>query len=77
MEDNNSPCALIDLCERLGTSIDLCAKAATPKYTRLDDAKHKYGGDATLVRLVTLERRRGPAQGLYDHHHQTPILKKH
>jgi len=55
LEDNNSPCALLELCERLGTSIDLCAKAATPKYIRLDQAKHHYGGDATLVRLVTLE----------------------
>jgi hypothetical protein len=55
LEDSNHPCQLLDLCERLGTSIDLCAKAATPKYTRLDEAKRKYGGDATLVRLVTLE----------------------
>jgi hypothetical protein len=55
LEDNNVPCPLFDLCDRLGTKIDLCAKAGTAKYTRLDEAKHRYGGDATLTRLVLIE----------------------
>ena len=40
LENNQAPCPLFDLCERLGTKIDLCEKAGTPKYVRLDEAKH-------------------------------------
>ena len=55
MEDKTAACPLFDLCDRLGTRMDLCDKAGTPKYARLDEAKHRYGGDATLTRLVLLE----------------------
>jgi hypothetical protein len=55
VEDNTTPCSMFDLCARLGTNIDLCEKAGTMKIKRLEDAKRRYGGDATLARLVLLE----------------------
>jgi hypothetical protein len=55
LEDKNTPCQFFELCDRLGTKIDLCTKAGTPKYIRLDEARHRYSGDAQLTRLAVIE----------------------
>jgi hypothetical protein len=55
MENGEGSCPLSSLCERLGTSISSCNKAAVPKYVSLEEARHKYGGDAELARLSMIE----------------------
>jgi hypothetical protein len=55
MEYDAENCPLNALCERLGTKIDSCSRAAIPKYKTLEQMRHTYGGDAQLARLALIE----------------------
>jgi hypothetical protein len=53
--DNPGECQFFGICERLGTKISACATAAVPKNLALEEANHRYRGDAQLARISLIE----------------------